>query len=157
MLTHEGPKVLEFNVRFGDPEAQVVLPRLDPDHTDLAELLAAAADGRLPDGVPTFTPAACVTVVLAADGYPVAPRTGDVIDGLDAAADLAGVDVYHAATAVDGDGRIVTAGGRVLAVTGRGPTIGAARAVACAAAQCISWPGIQWRSDIALAAAHEQQ
>jgi phosphoribosylamine--glycine ligase len=148
MLTPEGPKVLEFNVRFGDPETQAVVPRLA---SDLAGLLASAAAGRLA-GDPAFTLGACVTVVLAAEGYPAAPRTGDVIEGLDAAIDLAGVDVYHAGTARSPDGRIVTAGGRVLAITGHGADLAEARAAAYAGAARIRWPGCQLRSDIALVA-----
>jgi phosphoribosylamine--glycine ligase len=145
--------VLEFNVRFGDPEAEVVLPRLD---SDLAELLAAAADGDLRRaGAPRFDDGAAVTVVLAAGGYPAAPRSGEVITGVDEATSLPGVEVFHAGTARDPDGRLVTAGGRVLAVTGRGADLSAARATAYAGVAKISWPGRQCRTDIALAAAEE--
>ncbi len=149
MLTHAGPRLIEFNVRFGDPESQVVLPRLT---TDLVELLAAAAAGDLTRApAPEFAEEACVTVVLATEGYPAGPRTGDVITGIDAAEET-GATVFCAG--VDrGDGNdLVTAGGRVLNVIGRGPTLAAAREHAYRAAQLISWPGMHHRSDIALEA-----
>ncbi|HET9609284.1 MAG TPA: phosphoribosylamine--glycine ligase [Acidimicrobiales bacterium] len=173
MLTADGPRLVEFNVRFGDPEAQVVLPRLT---SDLAALLAAAAAGdvtRAP--APSFGDDACVTVVLASEGYPASPRTGDPIEGIDAAeatgaivfcagvaraGDVAADDVARAgagrAPAGDGTGGpvggLVTAGGRVLAVTGTGPTVAAARDHAYRAAALISWPGRHHRTDIALEA-----
>ena len=150
MLTPSGPKVLEFNVRFGDPEAEVVLPRLE---SDLADLLAAAAAGDVRrTGSVRFDTGACVTVVLASDGYPAQPRFGDVIVGLESAAGVPGVQVFHAGTKRRGDGEIVTAGGRVLAVTGRAASIAGARDNAYAGAACITWAGRQCRSDIALAA-----
>ena len=125
MLTPEGPKVLEFNVRFGDPETQVVLPRLEGDVT---ALLAEVAAGEL-TSTPRFSADAAVCVVLASEGYPDAPRKGDVIGGLDEAAALEGVTVFHAGTARPaGEGEVVTAGGRVLGVTGVGPSIATARA-----------------------------
>ena len=152
MLTPEGPKLLEYNVRFGDPEAQVVLPRLT---TDLAELLAAAARGDLRRApAPAFGADACVTVVLASEGYPASPRTGDVIGGIEAAEAL-GVTVFAAGVGRDREGRLVTAGGRVLAVTGVGATVAAARDHAYAAAGCISWPGMHHRTDIALHSSQE--
>jgi phosphoribosylamine--glycine ligase len=152
MLTPEGPRLLEYNVRFGDPEAQVVLPRLT---SDLAELLAAAAAGDLRRApAPAFGDDACVTVVLASQGYPGEPRRGDVIEGIDAAAAL-GATVFAAGVARDGDGRLVTAGGRVLAVTGTGATVAAARHHAYAAAACVSWPGMHYRRDIARSATEE--
>ncbi len=153
MLTPEGPKVIEYNVRFGDPESQVVLPRLT---SDLTELLARAAAGDLRDG-PSFTDDAAVTVVLAAEGYPESPRSGDPIAGLDAASGHPGVTVFAAGVAEDESGRLVTAGGRVLAVTGTGPTVTAARDRAYAAAGEIHWAGVQYRTDIAAAAASEPQ
>ena len=150
MLTAEGPKLVEYNVRFGDPEAQVVLPRLT---SDLAELLAAAAAGDLTAApLPAFAPEAAVTVVLACEGYPVAPRTGDVIEGI-AEAEATGATVFCAGVAAGEDGRLLTAGGRVLAVTGTGPTVAAARDHAYRAAGCISWPGLHHRTDIAREAA----
>ena len=146
MLTDEGPKLVEFNVRFGDPEAQVVLPRMT---SDLAELLAAAAAGDLTAApAPTFGDDACVTVVLASEGYPAAPRTGDVIEGIEAA-EATGATVFCAGVARDDAGRLVTAGGRVLNVVGHGPTVAAAREHAYRAADLISWPGMHRRSDIA--------
>ncbi len=149
MLTSDGPKLVEYNVRFGDPEAQVVLPRLT---TDLAELLAAAAAGDLSQAPPpAFDDRARVTVVLATEGYPAAPRTGDVIAGIDAA-EAAGATVFCAGVARSDSGDLVTAGGRVLAVTGAGPTVAAARDHAYRAADLISWPGLHRRTDIALEA-----
>jgi phosphoribosylamine--glycine ligase len=149
MLTPDGPKVIEYNVRFGDPEAQVVLPRLT---SDLAALLADAAAGSL-TSTPTFTDDAAVTVVLASEGYPESPRTGDPITGLGEAGAVPGATVFAAGVAEDGEGRLVTAGGRVLAVTGTGPTIGDAREVAYRAADLIDWRGKQFRTDIAALAA----
>lgn len=143
MLTADGPKVLEYNVRFGDPETQVVVPRLT---SDLAELLAAAAGGRL-DAEPTFDPGAAVTVVAAAAGYPDQPRLEDPISGIEAAHAVPGVSVYCAGVAARGD-QLVTAGGRVLAVTGRGTDLHGARATAYAGLAEISFAGMQWRSDI---------
>jgi phosphoribosylamine--glycine ligase len=145
MVTVDGPAVLEFNVRFGDPEAQVVLPLLGGD---VAALLADAAAGRL-RSAPQLRREAAVTVVCAAEGYPQAPRTGDVIDGLEAARAVPGVTIHCAGVATDGDGRLMTAGGRVLSVTAVGPTLSEARRRAYAAAASISWPGIHHRSDIA--------
>jgi phosphoribosylamine--glycine ligase len=149
MLTPQGPRLLEYNVRFGDPEAQVVLPRLT---TDLAELLAAAAGGDLRRSPgPAFGAAACVTVVLASEGYPGKPRSGDVIGGIDAAT-AQGATVFAAGVARDDEDRLVTAGGRVLAVTGTGATVADARRHAYAAAGCVSWRGMHYRTDIARSA-----
>jgi phosphoribosylamine--glycine ligase len=144
MLTPEGPKVVEFNTRFGDPETQCLLPRIDED---LVETLIAAADGRLEDRPLRLSPEPCVAVVLAAAGYPGTPRSGDPIDGLDDAAAL-GVEVLHAGTAANGDGRIVTAGGRVLAVAARGVDVATARDRAYAGAERIRFDGRQMRTDI---------
>ena len=147
MLTPEGPKVIEYNVRFGDPECEVVVPRLA---SDLAVHCAEAATGRLETPV-RFRDDACVTVVLASEGYPTAPRTGDLIAGLDsAAATDDDVIVFHAGTART-DAGIVTAGGRVLAVTALGTDVDAARTKAYAAADAISWRGKYCRRDIAAA------
>ncbi|HEX2119752.1 MAG TPA: phosphoribosylamine--glycine ligase [Acidimicrobiales bacterium] len=145
MLTADGPKVLEYNVRFGDPEAQVVLPR---STGDLAALLAEAAAGRLVSA-PSFDDRAAVTVVLATEGYPFSPRTGDVIQGLDEADALTDVTVFRAGVGRDERGRLVTAGGRVLNVTALGDDLAAARATAYDAVCRISWPGMQYRPDIA--------
>ena len=150
MLTPAGPKVLEFNVRFGDPETQVVLPRYDGD---LAALLAEVAAGRLVT-TPRFAPDPAVCVVLASEGYPEQPRTGDRVAGLERAAAVPGVTVFHAGTAHDPDsGGVVTAGGRVLGVTALGPTLAEARDRAYAAVDAVTWPGMQFRTDIARDAA----
>jgi phosphoribosylamine--glycine ligase len=149
MLTADGPKLVEYNVRFGDPECQVVVPRLT---TDLGELCLAAARGaELPEV--RCARESWVTIVLASEGYPAAPRTGDVIGGLDAAAALTGVTIFHAGTARDGDGKLVTNGGRVLNVTALGATLSEARARAYEAAGSITWPGVHFRRDIATEAA----
>ena len=144
MLTAAGPRVLEFNVRMGDPEAQPLMMRLD---ADLVELLEAALDGRL-DEVPCGWHAGAATcVVMAAAGYPSSPRKGDPIVGLDAAARVAGTEVFHAATR-EARGEVVTAGGRVLGVTARGRDIAEATARAYEAVDHIRWPGMQHRRDI---------
>src|SRR6478736_4346266 len=147
MLTPEGPKIIEYNVRFGDPECEVVVPRLE---SDLAVHCSEAATGCLQTPV-RFRDDACVTVVLASAGYPADPRTGGVITGVDAADAIDDVMVFHAGTRRQGED-LVTAGGRVLAVTAVGPDIAAARAKAYAAADLISWPGMHRRSDIAASA-----
>jgi phosphoribosylamine---glycine ligase len=148
MLTAEGPKVLEFNVRFGDPETQAVLPRL---RSDLHELLTAAArPGGLAGVALEFDDDWAVTLVLASAGYPAAPTTGDVISGLDDVAPQ--IEVTHAGTARREDGAIVTAGGRVLNVTALGPSPASARDAAYAAAHRIDFAGRQLRGDIALRA-----
>ena len=145
MLTADGPKVVEYNVRFGDPEAQVVLPRFAGD---LAAFLAEAADGDLRTE-PAFVEDACVTVVLASEGYPGPCRTGDAISGLAEAESQEDVVVFMAAVAEDLDGTLRTAGGRVLNITAFGPTVPAARDRAYQAVSMISWPGMHYRSDIA--------
>ena len=144
MLTADGPRVLEFNVRFGDPETQAVLPRLRSDLLDLC--LACREPGGLAGAAASFTDDWAVTVVLASAGYPESSSKGDVISGLDEAAAIA--EVIHAGTA-QRDGEIVTAGGRVLNVTGLGPTPADARERAYDAAGRISFDGMQMRSDIA--------
>ncbi len=144
MLTADGPRTLEFNVRFGDPETQAVLPRL---RSDLLELLVSASrPGGLEGARLQWAPEWAVTVVLASAGYPASASLGDPISGLDAVP--AGVEVTHAGTA-RADGRVVTAGGRVLNVTALGPDAGAARAAAYAAAEVIVFEGRQLRRDIA--------
>jgi phosphoribosylamine--glycine ligase len=148
MLTPDGPKMLEYNVRFGDPEAEVVLPRFGGD---LVELLGQAAAGDLRTE-PACIRDAAVTVVLAAQGYPVAPRAGDIIEGLEDASGRPGVTVFAAGVGRDSSGRLTTAGGRVLAVTGLGDSIIEARDRAYGAVSAISWPGMHHRTDIALAA-----
>jgi phosphoribosylamine--glycine ligase len=152
MMTATGPKVIEFNARFGDPETQAILPRL---RTDLLEVLQAAAtgttDGNGARGIEGISldwdPRAAVTVVLASAGYPASSSSGDVITGLDFVPE--GVYVTHAGTKSDRAGVIVTAGGRVLSVTALGPEAGAARASAYAAADTIEFDGRQLRRDIA--------
>jgi phosphoribosylamine--glycine ligase len=145
MLTDDGPKVLEFNARFGDPEAQAVLPRL---RSDLAEVLLACADGRLGEVKVAWSPEACVTVVLASGGYPGEYRTGVPIDGLEDLGKSDRVAVFHAGTARR-DGRVVTAGGRVLAVSALGADLAEARTRAYGAASVISFDGLHRREDIA--------
>jgi phosphoribosylamine---glycine ligase len=148
MLGADGPRVLEFNVRFGDPETQALLPRLRSDLVELA--LRTAHAGGLEGVELEWDPRAAVTVVLASAGYPGEPRIGDVITGLDRIP--ADVEVTHAGTAAQ-DGRLVTAGGRVVGVTALGGTIGAARDAAYAAADAIGFDGMQLRRDIARRAA----
>jgi phosphoribosylamine--glycine ligase len=145
ILTADGPRMLEYNVRLGDPEAQVVLPRVT---SDLAELLATAAAGE-PLPQPTVSTDVAVTVVLAAEGYPVDVRTGDVIEGVEEAEQLDGVTVFEAGVLRDDTGRLRTNGGRVLAVTAVAPTLTDARHRAYDAVQHISWPGMHYRKDIA--------
>ena len=157
MLTPDGPKVIEYNVRFGDPESQVVLPRM---RSDLVGLLVRAAEGDMGDEVPAFVDDAAVTVVCAVDGYPRAPRLGDAIEGLELASRVEGVSVFCAGVSRaphdPGDGPLLTAGGRVLDVTAMGPDLATARSRAYQAVACLSWPGMHVRSDIAAAAAHHQ-
>ncbi len=146
-LTSRGPRVVEFNARFGDPETQVVLDRLG---TPLGGLLAAAAAGDLGAApAPVWRDGAAVAVVVAAEGYPAAPAAGDVIEGVEAASAVPGAHVLHAGTAVGPDGRLTTAGGRVLNVVGSGPDLAAARKVAYDAAAQIRIRGGWFRGDIA--------
>jgi phosphoribosylamine---glycine ligase len=146
MVTATGPRVLEFNCRFGDPETQAVLPRL---RSDLAELcLAACRPGGLAGLAADFADEWAVTVVLASAGYPASSSSGDRVEGLDQAASIDGVEITHAGTS-SSDGAIVTAGGRVLNVTGLGPSAEAARERAYAAVSLISFEGMQIRTDIA--------
>jgi len=148
VLTMSGPQVLEFNARFGDPETQVVLPRL---RTDLGELLAACAHGGLAGiGELSWDPRACVTVVLASGGYPGTYTTGEVIHGLDRVGDGDDAIVFHAGTTRNGD-QVVTAGGRVMAVTGLGADVASARAAAYRAADRITFERLHRRGDIAAA------
>ncbi|MGC8762874.1 MAG: phosphoribosylamine--glycine ligase [Acidobacteriota bacterium] len=145
MVTASGPKLLEFNCRFGDPETQVVLPRLE---SDLVEVALACAEGRLGGLEIRWRAEAAVTVVLASRGYPGPYRTGVPIEGIEEAEALPGVQVYHAGTRRDGD-RLVTAGGRVLNVTALAPTVGEARERAYDAAARIRFEGKTFRTDIA--------
>jgi phosphoribosylamine--glycine ligase len=149
MLTDDGPRVLEFNCRFGDPETQAILPRLEGDL--LAALSGAAGAGHADTELTTGPPAA-VTVVLAAADYPDSPQTGIELRGLQEAADP-GALVFHAGTALR-DGRLLSAGGRVLNVTALGESIAEARQRAYAAVEAIDFPGAQFRRDIGLKAVH---
>ena len=147
MMTADGPRVIEFNVRFGDPETQAILPRLRTDLLDLLE--ACTVRGGLSGVAPLdWDPRPAVTVVLASAGYPQSSSSGDVITGLDRVAGD-GLFVTHAGTARDARGAVVTAGGRVLSVTALGDDTAAARAGAYAAAEMISFVGKQLRHDIA--------
>jgi phosphoribosylamine--glycine ligase len=148
MLTAAGPRVIEFNVRFGDPEAQAILPRLD---ADLLDLLDRAATGSLSGAVAAVTDEACVTVVVAAHGYPEAPTTGAAVTGIVAAEALEAVTVFHAGTA-DHNGGLAAAGGRVLDVTACGRDFAEARSRAYAAVDLIHLEGSMHRTDIALGA-----
>jgi phosphoribosylamine---glycine ligase len=149
MLTAEGPKVLEFNCRLGDPETQAVLPRLT---SDLGESVLACVEGNLGVYRLGWSPMACVTVVLASEGYPGEHRTGFPIAGLKEAAAMENVMVFHAGTARR-DGKVVTAGGRVLAVSALGEDLRDARDRAYEAASLISFEGMHYRTDIAREAA----
>jgi phosphoribosylamine--glycine ligase len=145
MLTEEGLKVIEFNVRFADPETQPVLLRL---RRDLVALCAEAASGRLRTE-PTFTDEAAVNVVCASKGYPTSSTSGDVIEGIEAAAAVPGVSIHCAGVDRDGDGRLVTAGGRVVGVTALGPDLPTARRRAYEGVDGISFAGMHYRTDIA--------
>ncbi|MGZ4150287.1 MAG: phosphoribosylamine--glycine ligase [Actinomycetota bacterium] len=153
MLTADGPKVLEYNCRFGDPETQVLLPRLA---TGPAALFAACAGGDLAGARAEWRGGAAVTVVMASGGYPGSYATGLPIEGVDDAGALEGVTVFHAGTARDADGGLVTVGGRVLAVTGTGEDVAAARERAYAGVGLIGFEGAYARSDIAARAAGEE-
>ena len=143
MLTTDGPKLIEYNVRFGDPECQVLMMRLDED---LLPLLHAAADGRLEERAVTWSNDAALTVVMAAKGYPGTPETGGAIAGLDRA-EAQGAQVFHAGTRTEASG-LVAAGGRVLAVTGRGATVAEAQAAAYRAVDAVDFPTGFCRRDI---------
>ena len=144
MLTETGPQVLEFNARFGDPETQSLLPLLEGD---VLAALAAAASGQLSRARLGLVQGAAVTVVLAAGGYPAEGDSGSPIDGI-GTAEATGAHVFHAGTALRGD-RVVTNGGRILAVTASADSLESARARAYAAADLISFEGMRYRHDIA--------
>ncbi len=144
MITEKGPELIEYNVRFGDPECQVLMPRLD---SDLLDLLHRCATGRLADAVPRWRDETALTVVMAADGYPGEPKKGTAIGGL-AAAEATGATVFHAGTALAGDGTLIANGGRVLGVTATGATAAEAQRRAYAAVDRIDWPGGFCRRDI---------
>jgi phosphoribosylamine--glycine ligase len=148
-LTSKGPRVVEFNARFGDPETQALIPRF---RSDLAEICLACASGDLAGTKLEWTSESCVSVVMAAGGYPGPHPTGLPIEGLERAASIAGVHLFHAGTALE-NGKLVTAGGRVLAVSALGRTLTAARTRAYDAVAQISWQDMHFRTDIAARAA----
>jgi phosphoribosylamine--glycine ligase len=155
MLTREGPRVLEFNARFGDPETQVLLPRLK---SSLAPLLLAAAEGRLDRAEAEWNRERAVCVVMASEGYPETYESGKAIHGLDRASGMAGVTVFHAGTRPGAGGEVLTAGGRVLGVTALGTTFDEARRAAYSAADVIRFENRYFRGDIGQdAVAHEQK
>lgn len=146
MITHQGPKVLEYNVRLGDPECQPLLMRLD---SDLVDLLEATIDSRLDEiAPPKWDPRPSVSVVMASEGYPGNYEKGRPIRGLEEAAAIPDVKVFHSGTTIDANGNVVTSGGRVLAVTALGTTISAAKLQAYTAVKCIRWQGAWCRKDI---------
>jgi phosphoribosylamine--glycine ligase len=145
MLTEDGPKVLEYNCRFGDPETQAILLRLDDN---LAEVMRTAADGKLAVNNLRWRREAAACVVVAASGYPESPRKGDEITGVDDALAIPGVTIYHAGTKRDDEGRLLTAGGRVLSVCGRGATLKDALKTAYEGVDKIQFADIQYRTDI---------
>ncbi len=145
MLTPQGPKVVEYNVRFGDPETQVVLPRLE---SDLVDIMMAVAEGRPDDIELEWSDRWAVCVVLASEGYPGAYEKGKVILGIDEAEELDGVTVFHAGTSHNADGELITAGGRVLNVVALGDTFEEAREQAYRACDLINFEGKQFRTDI---------
>ncbi len=147
ILTAEGPKVLEYNVRFGDPELQAVLPRLE---SDIVEAMLAVVEGRLPEVSLEWRDDPCVTVVVASGGYPEDYRKGYPISGLEEAESLPGVTVFHAGTRLGAKGEVLTNGGRVLGVSALGPDFAAARGKAYEAANMIDFTDIYFRKDIAL-------
>ncbi|WP_342629929.1 phosphoribosylamine--glycine ligase [Nguyenibacter vanlangensis] len=149
MLTEDGPKLIEYNVRFGDPEAQALLIRLQ---SDLLPALASVADGTLDAADIRFSDEHSVSIVLAARGYPGRPAAGGVIEDIEAAAALPGVAVFHAGTRRDDAGRLVAAGGRVLTVCATGATLQEARARAYGGVARIRWPDAVWRRDIGVRA-----
>jgi len=145
MLTAQGPKLIEYNVRFGDPECEALLLRLDGD---LLPALWAASTGSLAGTALRFSARHSVVVVMAAEGYPAAPRTGSTIRGLAAAAAVPGARVFHAGTGLGPGDEILAQGGRVLALGGVGETLRQARAAAYAAVDAVDWPEGFCRRDI---------
>ena len=145
MLTAQGPKLIEYNVRFGDPECEAIVPRIEGD---LAQLLLAVAQGRMDEVRPRLSDAHAMTVVVCAAGYPGTPRKGGPIDGIEAAERIEGVTVFHAGTARHGSGALLATGGRVLAVTATGPTLAEARARAYQGVEAIDYADGFHRRDI---------
>jgi phosphoribosylamine--glycine ligase len=152
MITAEGPKLIEYNVRFGDPECQVLMLRL---MSDLVPALLACCDGMLKNFDLRWYPDAALTVVMAAKGYPGATAKGSVIEGLEAAAEIEGVEIFHAGTKADG-GRILANGGRVLDVCALGKTVGEAQARAYRAVDRIRWAEGFCRRDIGFRAVQRE-
>jgi phosphoribosylamine---glycine ligase len=150
MITTEGLRVLEFNCRFGDPETQAILPRMK---SDLLQLLIATIEGGLENLAIEFDPRIAVTVILASGGYPGRYETGKPIEGLESVAQLPDVQIFHAGTKRQ-DGKTVTFGGRVLAITALGDSVTQARERAYAAINQIHFDGCHFRRDIALRPAH---
>jgi len=145
MLTEDGPKLIEYNVRFGDPEAQALLIRLQ---SDLLPILAALAEGRLQNERIVFSEDASISIVLAARGYPGKPTVGGTISGIADAEALPGIHVFHAGTARNSDGALIASGGRVLSVCATAPTPAEARARAYEGISRIQWADAIWRRDI---------
>jgi phosphoribosylamine--glycine ligase len=151
MMTASGPQVLEYNVRFGDPETQAILVRLN---TDIVEICEALLAGRLNEIDLQWQPGSSACVILAAEGYPARPRTGDPINGLENAAQTPNVEIFHSGTAFAAQATnanapgYLTAGGRVLGVTSAAADLSTALSSAYAAVGKISWPGMQYRKDI---------
>ncbi len=145
MITQDGPKLIEYNTRFGDPECEVLMPRLQ---SDLVDLVMAAFDGTLKQVMPQWSDDAALTVIFAAKGYPEKPETGTEIRQIEKAEAVSGVTVFHAGTKAREDGVFIANGGRVLAVTGQGATIAEAQQRAYDGVRAIDWPGGFYRTDI---------
>ena len=150
MMTPDGPKLLEYNVRFGDPETQAILVRLD---SDIVEICDAMLNGTLGQIKVEWRSGSSACVVLAASGYPSKPTAGDAINGLAEANAIPGIEIFHAGTALDDSGNYVTAGGRVLAITAAGPDLSTSLRTVYSAVDMITWPGMQFRRDIGAMAA----
>jgi phosphoribosylamine--glycine ligase len=150
MMTPDGPKLLEYNVRFGDPETQAILIRLE---TDIVEICEAMLNGTLGRLEVNWRPGSSACVVLAASGYPSKPNTGAIINGLAEAGGMPGIEIFHAGTAKDESGNYVTAGGRVLGITAAGPDLSTSLSKVYSAVDLIDWQGIQFRRDIGAVAA----
>lgn len=145
MMTPDGPRLLEYNVRFGDPETQSILVRLESDMVDICEAMLAGTLGKLDVN---WRDGNSATVVLAAKGYPQCPQKGDLISGLEEAALVDGVTIFHAGTSLDSEGKLITAGGRVLGITAVADDLDSALAASYKAVDSISWEGMQFRRDI---------
>jgi len=148
MMTASGPKLLEYNVRFGDPEAEAILVRLDTDLVDICAAMFGLNGSSLSDLEIKWRQGSSACVVLASEGYPQKPRDGYVISGLDAAATSRNVEIFHAGTTLSPDNKFTTAGGRILDITATGDDLRSALDSAYAAAAKVSWPGMQYRKDI---------